>query len=260
MSGEWMDMLAPPCTALRSTHPTTRATAPTSCPTVHDWFFFRDPAPLKEFGEGGKTFGFFLSQLPMWWPKIGAWTLLTDPGHHGDALHQCAAQRPVGAQRAPRVSLGAAPIALTEEAGRGRHRSGRTSSSGAHLRWSLPSTCSMASRFSTRSSRASIFAFWATSTRPLSRRRGTRPAGLPSGSSPISPRWAFSCPPTCSSRFWCSFFVRKAQQIIAYSIGNEQGTFGGRWPHPSPPYFLGAELGGVSRALCQCALAGAAAL
>ena len=33
------------------------------------------------------------------------------------------------------------------------------------------------------------------------------------------------------------FFVRKGQQLIAYSIGNEQGVFGGGGLVPSPPYF-----------------------
>ena len=33
------------------------------------------------------------------------------------------------------------------------------------------------------------------------------------------------------------FFVRKAQQVIAASLGYSQGVFGGGWLVPSPPYF-----------------------
>jgi len=33
------------------------------------------------------------------------------------------------------------------------------------------------------------------------------------------------------------FFVRKAQQVVAASAGYPQGTFGGGWLVPSPPYF-----------------------
>ena len=76
MSGEWMDMIAPASYGFAIYADRNPRYGTYILPYLHDWFFFRDPAPLKEFSYGGKTAAFFVSQLPLWWPKIGAWTLL----------------------------------------------------------------------------------------------------------------------------------------------------------------------------------------
>ncbi|HZO91518.1 MAG TPA: DUF6785 family protein, partial [Chthonomonadaceae bacterium] len=47
-------------------------------PYTHPWFFVKpeDADKFKEYRNGGHSFVYFVSQLPLWWPYIASWTAL----------------------------------------------------------------------------------------------------------------------------------------------------------------------------------------
>src|SRR5579883_1707186 len=53
-----------------------RATHYYILPYLNHWFFFTSDSGLKDFAAGGKSFWHFWHHLPIWTPKIIAWTLL----------------------------------------------------------------------------------------------------------------------------------------------------------------------------------------
>lgn len=235
MSGEWMDMIGPTSYGFAIYADRNPRYETYILPYLHDWFFFRDPAPLKEFSYGGKTAAFFVSQLPLWWPKIGAWTLLVtllttamlcisallkDQWIHKERL------------AFPLVQL---PIALTDE-------TSATPIWKSKLFWGsflvvfgidmlnglsflYPQLPSLKIRFLADLNAAFVSPPW--------NQTGWTPIGI----FPYLSALGFLMPTDLLFSLLFFFFVRKAQQLIAYAIGNEQGTFGGGGLTPSPPYF-----------------------
>ena len=237
MSGEWMDMVGPASYGFAIYSEQNPRYGTYILPYVHDWFFFRDPKPLKEFAEGGKNFAYFASHLYLWWPKIGAWTLLlTLVTTAMLCISALLKDQWVHKERLafPLVQL---PIALTEESG-----PGQTPLWKSKLFWGAfavvfgidmlnglsflyPQLPHFNIRFIGDFNKAFVSPPW--------NQTGWTPIGI----FPYLSALGFLMPTDLLFSLLVFFFVRKAQQIIAYSIGNEQGTFGGGGLTPSPPYF-----------------------
>ncbi|WP_394793304.1 DUF6785 family protein [Armatimonas sp.] len=237
MSGEWMDMVAPASYGFAVYSANNPRYGTYILPYVHDWFFFRDPAPLKAFGEGGKTFGFFVSQLPLWWPKIGAWTLLlTLVTTAMLCISALLKDQWVHKERLafPLVQL---PLALTEES-----VPGQTPLWKNKLFWgsfAVVFAIDMLNGFSFLYPQLPHFniRFIGDFNRAFVSPPWNQTGWTPVGIFPYLSALGFLMPTDLLFSLLVFFFVRKAQQIIAYSIGNEQGVFGGGGLTPSPPYF-----------------------
>lgn len=253
MSGEWMDMVAPSSYGFAIYSEQNPRYGNYILPFLHDWFFFRDPAPLKPLSEGGKTFAFFLTQLPLWWPKIGAWTLLlTLVTTAMLCISALLKDQWVHKERLafPLVQL---PIALTEQSAPGQTPLWRS-----RLFWGAfavvfaidmlnglsflyPQLPHFTIRFLADMNKAFVSPPW--------NQTGWTPIGI----FPYLSALGFLMPTDLLFSLLVFFFVRKGQQLVAYSIGNEQGVFGGGGLNPSPPYFSeqswGAFLGLFASAL-----------
>ena len=76
MSGEWMDMVAPQVYGFAVYKDQNPYYEQRVLPYISDLLFFKDPTLLKDFHDGGKPFSVFFAALPLWLPKVFAWTAL----------------------------------------------------------------------------------------------------------------------------------------------------------------------------------------
>ncbi len=237
MSGEWMDMIAPQMYGFAIYAEREPRFGRYVLPYLSDWFFFKDPAQLKDFAYGGKSFAVFWAQLPMWWPKVGAWTLLftlvtvamlcisallKDQWIHKEKL------------AFPLVQL---PLAIAEsgEAGKPALWASKIFWFGFGatfvidllngLAFLYPSLPRINIRFLADLNAAFVSPPW--------NQTGWTPVGL----FPYISALGFFMPTDLLFSLLFFFVVRKAQQIISYGLGHEQGVFGGGGLVPSAPYF-----------------------
>ena len=234
MSAEWMDMIPPQVYGFAAYQEQNGHFKTRVLPYVSEWLFFTDPEPLKDFRDGGKTFAVFWAALPMWLPKIAAWTtllgLLTTAMLCINALlreqwiHQEKLAFPI-------VQL---PLALADDSATAVWRDklfwicfaitfGVDMLNG--ISFLYPSVPRINIRF------IADMNSWFSS--PPWNQTGWTPIGL----FPFVSALGVFMPTDLLFSLLFFFFVRKGQQIIAYSIGNEQGVFGGGGLVPSPPYF-----------------------
>jgi len=233
--GEWMDMIVPQVYGYAIYADTNPRIADRILPFVSEWLFFKDPAQLKDFRSGGKGFDVFWSQLPMWLPKVGMWTLflMLLTGTMG-AVNTLLREQWTARERLsfPIVQI---PLVLAEEGG--PHSIWRSK-----LLWSaftllftidmvngiaflVPSIPSINIRY------LGDVGAWATS--PPWNQLGWIPIGL----FPYIAALGAFVPSDLMFSLLFFFVVRKGQQVVAWWMGNEQGTFGGGGLVPSPPYF-----------------------
>ncbi|MDX1931034.1 MAG: DUF6785 family protein [Capsulimonadales bacterium] len=235
MSGEWMDMFAPQIYGFGAYSETNAQYRERLLPVLSDLLFLKDPAALKDFRDGGKSFAFFLSQLPLWWPKIGAWTafitLLSTAMLCINALlrEQWIYQEKLSF---PIVQI---PLAIADAGGPNSVWKSR-------LLWTafvLVFTIDMINGFSILYPQIPTLKIRFLDdlnryfTSPPMNQTGWTPIGI----FPYMSALGFFMPTDLLFSLLFFFFVRKITQIFAYILGNEQGVFGGGGLFPSPPYF-----------------------
>ena len=235
MSAEWMDMVAPQVYGFaiyqeENSHFKTRV-----LPYISDLLFFKDPALLKDFHDGGKPFSVFLAALPLWMPKVLMWTgllgLLTGAMLCISSLlrEQWVHQEKLAF---PIVQL---PLALAQDDGPNALWRDRLFWIGFLATFGIdmlngvsflyPAVPHLQIRFL-----GDLNEFFHS---PPWNQTGWTPIGL----FPYISALGFFVPTDLLFSLLFFFLVRKSQQILAYSFGNEQGVFGGGGLVPSPPYF-----------------------
>ena len=236
MSGEWLDTIAPQIYGYAVFQDRNPRMGERVLPYVSDLFFFKDPEPLREFANGGKDFRvFWAALLPLWLPKVAAWTavfsllatamlcisaLLREQWVHRERL------------AFPLVQI---PLALADEGGprsmwRGWHLWGGFLVVFAidmlnGLSFLYPALPRVNVRF------LGDMNLWFSSS-PWNQ-TGWTPIGI----FPFLSAIGFFMPTDLLFSLLFFFFVRKAQQVVSYSLGNQQGVFGGGGLVPAPPYF-----------------------
>lgn len=240
MSAEWMDMLAPQLYGYAIYAESNPRFGEKIIPNISDWFFFKDPAPFYDLRYGGKpfhiTWPIFLAALPLWMPKILAWTLLLtllvtamlciNALIKDHWIHQERLAFPV-------VQI---PLALAVE---GEAASAMWKSKllwGAFLTTFLIDLWNGFSMLYPQIPPLTI-RFVANLNEYLRTPPWNQTGWIPVGLFPFISAIGFFMPTDLLFSLLFFFGVRKAQQIIAYLIGNEQGTFGGGGLMPSAPYF-----------------------
>jgi hypothetical protein len=76
MASEWMDVIGPRIYSYAVYEERNPRYATKILPSVSEWLFFKTDEGLKGFASGSKPFSYFWAQLPVWWPKIIAWTVV----------------------------------------------------------------------------------------------------------------------------------------------------------------------------------------
>ncbi|GAB4457642.1 MAG: hypothetical protein OHK0029_17790 [Armatimonadaceae bacterium] len=239
MSAEWMDMIAPQVYGYAIYKENNSRYEEKILPFISDWFFFKDPEPLKDFRYGGKPFALtmpiFLAALPLWMPKILAWTLLltllvtTMLCINALIKDQWIQQEKLAF---PVVQI---PLALAQEGESGSFWRSK-------LLWGAFAVVFAIDMWNG-------FSFLYPALPPITIRFLGRldeylkvppwnsTGWIPLGIFPFMSAIGFFMPTDLLFSLLFFYFVRKAQQIIAYILGNEQGVFGGGGLVPSPPYF-----------------------
>ena len=235
MSGEWMDMIAPQVYGYAAFQERNPRMGERVLPHLSEWFFFTDAAPLQDFAKGKRGFDVFWAALPLWMPKVIAWTgllgLLTTAMLCINALLR---EQWVHQERLafPLVQI---PLALADEGGQ------RSPWRGWFLWGAFLTTFSIdmlngLSFLYPALPRINI-RFLGDMNQWFSAPPWNQTGWTPIGLFPFISALGFFVPTDLLFSLLFFFFVRKAQQIIAYSLGNEQGVFGGGGLVPAPPYF-----------------------
>jgi hypothetical protein len=235
MASEWMDVINPLIYTYALFADRNPRYGEKILPYVSDWLFFRSADGLEGFATGGKPFAYFWAHLPIWWPKIVAWTVV--------AGLVCVAMLCVNALMAeqwtnheklafPIVQL---PLEMTRDGGASPFWRSKYLWGGFGAMFAIdllngfaflyPALPSLNVRF------LGDLSLWFPS--PPWNQIGWTPIGI----FPFVSAIGFFMPTDLLFSAVFFFFVRKAQQVIAYSLGYEQGVFGGGGLVPSPPYF-----------------------
>lgn len=251
MASEWMDVINPYIYSYGLYAGQNPRYERYILPSVSDWLFFKAGDDLKGFGTGSKPFWFFWANLDIWWPKIIAWTviaglvcfamlcinaLMTEQWTHREKL------------AFPIVQL---PLAITQGGGASPFWRNRFMWGGFAGMFAIDMINGFAflypaiPRINVRF--LGDMSLWSSS--PPWNQVGWTPIGI----FPFVSAIGFFMPTDLLFSTIFFFWVRKAQQVIAYSLGYEQGVFGGGGLVPSPPYFSeqswGAFLGLFATAL-----------
>jgi hypothetical protein len=246
MASEWMDITATQVYGYAIYAERNPAYGERILPHLSHLLFFTDPAPLRDFASGTQSFAVFARDFPLWLPKVLGWTVLF--GLVTTAMlciNTLLCEQWIHVERLP-FPLVQIPLALAQE-----NKGSAVASGGGAAPASLgrsplfwggflvifvidnlnglsflyPALPHINVRF------LGDMNTWFTS--PPWNQTGWTPIGLFVFLSAIG----FFMPTDLLFSVLFFFFVRKAQQIIAYSIGNEQGVFGGGGLVPAPPYF-----------------------
>lgn len=234
MSGEWMDVVNPNIYSYALYAERNPKFKTAVLPYVSDWLFFKSDEGLKDFAAGGKPFWYFLSRLPLWWPKIIAWTvvvglvclamlcinsLMRDQWTNREKLSF------------PLIQL---PVAMTAGGGASPFWKNRFMWGGFAVMFAIdmlngfsflyPALPRINVRF------IGDVSLWFSS--PPWNQIGWTPIGI----FPFMAAIGLFMPTDLLFSCIFFFFVRKAQQVIAAAMGYEQGVFGGAGLIPSAPY------------------------
>jgi hypothetical protein len=78
MASEWLDVIGPRIYSYAVFAERNPRYATKALPYLSEFLFFteKDAPALKAFASGGKPWSQFIADLPLWLPKIGAWTLI----------------------------------------------------------------------------------------------------------------------------------------------------------------------------------------
>ena len=74
MASEWLDCVTPFIYSYGLYQERNTLYAKKVLPYISNWLFFKTPDQLEDFRVGGRDFAYFVGRLPIWWPKILAWT------------------------------------------------------------------------------------------------------------------------------------------------------------------------------------------
>ena len=203
-------------------------------PYASERLFFLDKAGLETYTGGGKPLTYALTQLPMWWPKIAAWTLLMGLVCLAMlCINSLMRDQWTNRERLsfPTLQL---PIAITQAGGAGpvwRSRWMWGAFAGMFaidilngFSFLYPSIPSINVRF------MGDLGLWFPS-RPWSD-IGWTPIAI----FPYLSAIGLFMPTDLLLSCIVFFFVRKGQQVLLSSMGYEQGYFGGGGLVPTPPY------------------------
>ena len=251
MASEWLDVVNPYIYSYGLFHERNLRYDTYILPYVSDWLFFK-PGQLPEgFGGGGKPFALFVSQLPIWWPKIFAWTLIV--------TLVCTAMLCINALMRdewinrehlafPIVQL---PLEMTRGGGASPFWRNRFMWGGFATMFAIDMLNGFAFLFPALPRinvrfLGDVLPFFPS---PPWNQVGWTPIGI----FPFMAAIGFLMPTDLLFSCVFFFFVRKGQQVIAASLGYEQGVFGGGGLVPAAPYFSeqswGAFLGLFATAL-----------
>lgn len=235
MASEWMDVVAPTIYSFAAFSDTTPRYERYVLPYVSDWLFFKDAAPLRNFIAGGKPFALFLAELPVWWPKIIAWTVLVSLISIAMlCINALMREHWIHREKLsfPIVQL---PVAITQNGGGGPFWKSRWMWAGFAATFLIdmlngfaflyPSIPLINIRF------LGDMNTWFSS--PPWNQTGWTPIGL----FPFISALGFFVPTDLLFSLLFFFFARKAQQLIAFEMGHQQGVFGGGGLVPAAPYF-----------------------
>nr|CAA9282964.1 hypothetical protein AVDCRST_MAG63-3731 [uncultured Armatimonadetes bacterium] len=235
MASEWMDVINPYIHSYALFADRNPRYETKILPYVSEWLFFKSGEGMEGFLAGGKPFRYFWSQLPLWWPKIIAWTVI--------AGLVCLAMLCVNALMAdqwtnheklafPLVQL---PLAIIEGGGSSPFWRSRLMWGSFAVMFAIDMLNGFAFLYPWLPSLNVRFlgdlSTWFRS--PPWNQVGWTPIGI----FPFVSAIGFFMPTDLLFSAVFFFFVRKAQQVIAYSLGYEQGVFGGGGLVPGPPYF-----------------------
>lgn len=220
-------------------------------PYLHDWLFFRTDDGLLDFKVGGKSFVYFWAHLPLWWPKILAWTgIITLVSFAMLCINALFAEQWTRYERLsfPLVQF---PLAMTENGGGSPiWRSPILWGTFAvifgvdilnGLSFLYPSLPRVNVRF------LSDLSTWFSA--PPWNQTGWTPVGL----FPFLVAVGLLMPTDLLFSCLFFFFLRKAMQVLAVDLGYNCSLFGGGGLVPAAPYFSeqswGAFLGLFATAL-----------
>lgn len=235
MSGEWLDMIAGQMYGYAIYARNNPRWVDRILPHLPELFFFKDGNVLKDFSEGSKPSYVFWQELPLWLPKVGIWTafltLLTGSMVSINALmrEQWVAQEKLAF---PIVQI---PMALADTGGPGSIWRSKLLWAGFACTFLIDMLNGFAFLYpqlpSINIRLLGNLSSWFSS--PPWNVTGWTPIGI----YPFVSALGAFVPTELLRSLIVFFFFRKAQQIVAYTQGNEQGTFGGGGLTPSPPYF-----------------------
>jgi hypothetical protein len=250
MASEWLDCYTPQSYGYATFAPTHPYYADHILPYLSSLLFFKDPAALKDFREGSKPLSVFLAQLPMWWPKIFGWSLfITLLCTTMLCINSLFREHWIYNEKLsfPIIQI---PLSLADEGG-------PKSIWRSRVLWSAllaVFTIDMINGFSVlypSIPRISVRVLadmndWFVS--PPWNQTGSTPLGI----FPYVAALGFFMPTDLLFSLLFFFFFRKAQQIFAFSLGYEQGVFGGGGLFPSPPYFSEQSWGAFIGLFLSC--------
>ncbi len=233
MAGEWMDMIVPQVYGY-AIYAQNNPRFEKILPFLSDWFFFKDPKVLSDFSQGRESS--FWPQLTLWLPKAGAWTLLLtlicttmlcinailkDQWIHREKL------------AFPLVQL---PLVVAEG------MDGKNPLFREKLFWGAFLAVFLIDMLNGLSFLYPMLPtlnirFLADMNSWFSAPPWNQTGWTPIGVFPYLAALGFLMPTDLLFSLLFFFVVRKGQQIVAYSLGNEQGVFGGGGLVPSAPYF-----------------------
>ncbi|HEY3329000.1 MAG TPA: DUF6785 family protein [Capsulimonadaceae bacterium] len=234
MASEWVDV----------THPYIYSYAATFFPEpkqyvlpyISEWLFFKSgKGSLEGFMYGGRSVAYFWSHLGPWWPKILGWTTITGLAAFAMLCINALVQDQWTHREKLSFPLVQLPLAITQGGGDSpfwRNKLmwfsfavmfGIDIMNG--LNYIYPSLPSLNVRF------LGDIGKWVSG--PPWNAIGWMPIGL----FPFMMAIGIFMPIDLLGSLLFFYFFRKAEQIVAASMGYAQGTFGGGALVPSPPYF-----------------------
>jgi len=235
MASEWIDVVHPVIFSYGLFADRSERYSVRVLPHVSDWLFFKSREGLEDFATGGWGVGHALSRLPMWLPKIGAWTLIVSLAAVAMLCVNALMREQWTIREKLAFPLVQVPLAITEGGGCGpiwRRRElwfaggtmfGIDCLNG--LAFLYPALPRVNVRFLADASQ------WFQS--PPWNQIGWTPVGL----FPYMAALGLFMPTDLLFSCVFFFFVRKAQQVAAAALGHEQGVFGGGGLVPGAPYF-----------------------
>ncbi|HSV72474.1 MAG TPA: DUF6785 family protein [Chthonomonadales bacterium] len=223
-------------------------------PHLSDWLFFRSREGLEDFATGGWGPMHTFSRLPLWLPKIAAWTLIVSLAAIAMLCINSLMREQWTIKEKLAFPLIQVPLAITEGAGNSPFWRRRELWFSAGIMFSIdilnglaflyPALPSINVRFLADASD------WLHS--PPWNQIGWTPVGL----FPFMAALGLFMPADLLFSCVFFFFVRKAQQVAAASLGHEQGVFGGGGLVPGAPYFSEQSWGAFIALFCLAAWVG----
>ncbi len=234
MASEWLDVVAPNIYSYGLFADRNPRYQTYVLPYVRDWLFFKSADGLTAFGGGGKP-GLFLSELGMWLPKIFAWTgIVSLVGFAMLCINSLLRDEWVNREHLafPIVQL---PLAMVKGGGDSPFWRNRFLWGGFFAMFAIDMLNGFSflypalPRFNVRFLGDALPYF----SSPPWNQVGWTPIGI----FPFMAALGFLMPTDLLFSAIFFFFFRKFQQVIAASLGYEQGVFGGGGLVPSAPYF-----------------------